>query len=204
MKPKRLIYGVGVNDSGYVVQKYGIVEVNGVRKRKLVWICPYYRTWKAMLERCYSRKYQKRCPTYIGCTVAEDWLTFRNFKAWMVGRDWEGKQLDKDLLIVGNKVYAPEACIFVTGAVNKFANDHGAKRGEWMIGVIWHKQSKKYRAECRNPITNKKESLGYFTCEQQAHEAWRKRKNELAHKLAAIQTDPRVAEALINRYTRTS
>lgn len=36
---------------------------------------------------------------------------------------------------------------------------------------------------------------------QEAHEAWLKRKLELAHLLAAEQEDPRVAEALINRYS---
>lgn len=36
---------------------------------------------------------------------------------------------------------------------------------------------------------------------QEAHEAWLKRKLELAPLLAAEQEDPRVAEALINRYS---
>ena len=122
----------------------------------------------------------------------------------MEKQDFEGKQLDKDLLFVGNKVYSPETCIFVSPMVNSFTLDSGAARGEWLIGVSWHKQTEKFVAHCSNPFTKKLEHLGLFTCEQQAHEAWLKRKNALAHELAAIQTDPRVAKALTERYSVTS
>ena len=68
------------------------------------------------------------------------------------------------------------------------------------VGVDYHKRDGKFRAQCRNPFSGEQEYLGLFTCEQEAHNAWLKRKLELAHELAAIQEDPRVAEALINRY----
>ena len=203
MKPKKLVYGVGTNDAGYVVQNFETVGyVDGKRKRKQVWMCPYYLTWRDMIQRCYSSKRQERYPTYIGCTVSDEWLTFSSFKTWMVQQNWKDNQLDKDLLFEGNKIYSAETCVFVTQMVNKFANDNGAIRGEFLIGVHWHKPLEKFQAMCRNPLTKKKEHLGLFTCEQQAHEAWLKRKLELAHELAAIQTDPRVAKALIERYSK--
>lgn len=202
MKPRKLLFGVGRNDAGYVVAKNGISEVNGVRKRSQVWVCPYYKTWKGMLMRCYSTRYQERRPTYKDCSVSGDWLTFSNFKSWMEKQEWEGLELDKDILIKGNQVYSSDACVFVTQMVNSFTNDRGASRGKWLVGVDWRKSSKKFRAQCNNPFTGKQENLGYFTSEQEAHEAWRKRKLELAHELAAIQTDPRVAKALIDRYSK--
>ena len=155
-----------------------------------------------MLNRCYSIKTQKRQPTYKGCSVSEEWKTFSNFREWMVVQDFEGKQLDKDILFERNKVYSPEACVFVTKAVNMFTTDSGASRGEWLIGVYWHKPTEKFISQCSNPFTKKQEYLGLFTCEQEAHEAWLKRKLELAHELSAIQTDSRVAEALIDRYSK--
>lgn len=201
-KPKNLVHGVGVNDSSYAVVKYETVGyVNGKRKQKQVWMCPYYRTWRNMLERCYIAKFQERQPTYKGCTVTEDWLTFSNFRKWMRAQNWEGLQLDKDILFEGNKVYSPDRCVFVTSMVNKFTTDSRAARGKWPIGVYWHKERGKFLAQCNNPFTKKQEHLGLFTCEQEAHNAWRKRKLELAHELAAIQTDPRVAKALIERYS---
>lgn len=203
MKPKKLVYGVGVNDADYVVEKKKTIGcADGKQKQKLVWTCPFYRAWAHMLERCYSAKLQDRHPTYRGCTVAEDWLTFSNFRAWMRTQDFEGKQLDKDLLFEGNKVYSEGTCVFVTGAVNNFTIDSGATRGEWLVGACWHKGANKLISRCRNPFTKKLEHLGYFTCEQEAHNAWAKRKLELARELAAIQTDPRVAKALIDRYSK--
>lgn len=203
MKPKKLVFGVGNNNADYAVEKREqLGYVDGKRKQKLVWRCPYYGSWKDMLKRCYSAKYQEKRPTYAGCTVSEEWLTFSNYKAWMKTQNWEGLQLDKDLLFQGNKVYGPEACVFVTQTVNLFTTDRGNDRGEWLLGVDWHKSAEKFRAQCCNPFTKKGEYLGLFTSEQQAHEAWLKRKLELARLLAAEQTDPRVAKALIDRYSK--
>jgi hypothetical protein len=202
MKTRKLVYGVGINDADYVVtKKETIRHVNGKRKQRLVWICPYYRVWHNMLERCYSPKFQEKYTTYKGCSVSKEWLRFSNFKRWMEKQDWEGLQLDKDLLFEGNKIYSAETCVFVTKAINTFTTDRGNDRGEWLIGVDWHKRVGKFKSQCRNPFTKKGEYLGYFACEQQAHKAWLKRKLELAHLLAAEQTDERVAKALIERYT---
>ena len=203
MKPRKKVYGVGINDADYVVQEWETVGyVDGKQKQKLVWRCHYYQAWKDMLKRCYSAKYQESKPTYKGCTVSEDWLTFTNFKSWMKKQDFKGNHLDKDILVEGNKVYSAETCVFVTLAVNNFTTDSGAARGKWLIGVSWHKRDCKFQSKCSNPFTKKRETIGYFTCEQAAHEAWLKRKLELAHELAAIQTDARVAKALIDRYSK--
>lgn len=198
---KPTVHGVGINDADYEVTRYEYVTVGGKRKQKLVWICPYYRVWRNMLERSYSAKYQERNPTYKGCSVSEDWLTFSVFKSWMEAQDFEGMQLDKDILFEGNKVYSKGTCVFVTKAVNMFTTDRGNDRGEWLIGVNWHKRDGKFLSRCCNPFTKKQENLGYFTSELEAHQAWLKRKLELAHLLAVEQKDERVAKALIERYT---
>lgn len=197
----KLVYGVGVNDADYEVVKYETVVVNRTKKRKRVWICPFYRKWIDMLERCYSEKYQEKRPTYIGCSVSNEWLTFSNFKSWMENQQWQGCQLDKDILFEGNKIYNADTCVFVSPMVNSFIIDCNASRGQYMIGCYWNKEKKKFLAQCMNPLTKKREHLGYYTTELEAHQAWCKRKLELAHELAAIQTDTRVAEALIKRYS---
>ena len=203
LKKNKLVYGVGVNDADYVVQKFERIGYEaGKIKQELVWVCPYYSIWMAMLKRCYSAKYQESRPTYIGCTVSKEWLTFSNFRVWMEKQDWQNKHLDKDLLFEGNKVYSSETCVFVTQLVNSFTTDGGAISGKRLIGTCWDKHWGKFRAQCGNPFTKKREHLGRFSSEQEAHNAWRKRKLELAHELAAIQTDPRVAKALIDRYSK--
>ena len=198
---QKLVYGVGINDADYKVYEHEDVIADGRKKQKIVWTCPYYRTWYDMLKRCYSEALHKRRPTYIGCSVAEEWKYLTVFKRWMEQQDWEGKQLDKDLLVEGNKVYSADTCVFVTSMVNTFTLDSGASRGEWLVGVSWHKRDGKFQSNCSNPLTKKREHLGYFICELEAHQAWLKRKLELAHLLAAEQTDDRVTKVLIERYT---
>lgn len=93
------------------------------------------RLWCNMLKRCYSENY----PTGYygrGITVDSRWLCFsnflydlpelENFDNWLEGFK-EGclkYNLDKDLIIEGNKVYSRECCSFVLDSVNKSA---GAK-----------------------------------------------------------------------------
>lgn len=192
VKRTKLVSGVGVNDADYFVTE----QENG----KIVWVCPYYRTWSNMLMRSYNDKYKQKYPTYQDVTVCEEWYSFINFRSWMETQDWEGKQLDKDILFRGNKVYSPDTCVFVDGAVNSFLLDRAAARGEWPIGVYWFERDAKFMSMCCNPITKKREYLGLFHCPQEAHLAWKKCKHELACQLADIQTDERVAEALRTRY----
>lgn len=192
----KMVCGVGVNDSDYPVSIYAVVD----RRKRKIWVCPVYRAWASILERCHSAKYQARWPSYIGCSVDPGWMEFSTFRAWVVTQDHEGGQLDKDILRPGNKVYGPDACVFVSGQLNNFLTDSGSARGEFPIGVDWHKTRSKFRAICRNPFTRKSEYLGYFACPDAAHESWRARKHEHACTYADMQTDPRIAAALRSRY----
>ena len=196
LKTKRKVYGVGINDADYQVS-WGVV-VDGKVKRTM---CHFYQTWCSMLCRVYSKHYHKRHPTYIGSSVCEDWIYFSNFKVWMEQQDWEGKQLDKDLLFNGNKHYSPETCVFIDRSLNLFMTECDGNRGECPVGVYWSNKAQKYYAACSNPFMKKSEYLGTFYSPEDAHEAWRIKKLELAIKLADIQDDPRVKLALIERYT---
>ena len=196
-----LFLGVGVNDAGYVVKvRETVGYIDGKRIRKCTWSCPFYVKWTNMLQRCYSKNYQERNPTYQNCLVCNEWLYFSNFKAWMETQDWKGKELDKDLLIRSNKIYSPETCVFISRMVNSFVLERDASRGKYPIGVYWSKHHKKYLARCQNPFTNKYEYLGAFNDPQEAHKAWLTKKNELANVLANIQEDEKVAAALRTRY----
>lgn len=84
-KPK-LVYGVGINDADYPTTQRE--KVNG--EWKITWRCLYYDRWVSMLTRCYSSKCHEKQPTYKGCSVCDEWLTFSNFRKWMeqqTGRD---------------------------------------------------------------------------------------------------------------------
>lgn len=196
---KKLVYGVGINDSDYIISKKKTVGRDGRRLKQItVWTCPFYQSWIGMLRRCYSEIFHKKCPTYIGCSVCEEWLTFSNFKKWMETQDWGGKQLDKDILVVGNKVYSPETCCFVSQRVNKFLLDSARSRGEWPIGVCFHKGTGKFTAVVR--CENKAKHLGLFHTPEEAYIVWKKAKHEVACDLAKLETDCRIKEALTKRF----
>ena len=205
MKDRRV---VGTNDADYpVVIMKTVGYSNGKRVRKVVWSCKFYRTWSNMLNRCYNEKLQNVQPTYRGCSVCDEWLLFSNFKRWMETQDWEGKHLDKDVLVMGNKVYSPETCVFVSVEVNSFLTDNLSMRGGLPIGVSYKKRttdmvneySKPYVAQIGN-LKGKSKHLGLFATPEEAHQAWLTAKLEQAKILAAEQTDPRVAKALMDRY----
>ena len=198
----KLVWGVGVNDLGYRVQVWEELPKNGGKRvRKPVFTCEYYSVWKSMLTRCYSEKYLERNPSYIGTSVCNEWLYASAFRKWMEQQDWRDKCLDKDIIAPRNKLYSPETCAFVLPATNLFVIANDASRGDYPIGVYLRKPTGKYRAQCQNPFTGKYESLGYFSTPEEAHEAWRKRKHELAQLVAATESDPRVVEALKKRYS---
>lgn len=183
---KKLIYGIGINDAGYTIQK----EINGKQV-----MCPFYQRWKGMMARSYCKKIHARQPTYIGASVCEEWLTFSKFKKWMETQEWEGNDLDKDIIKPGNKIYAPEFCCFVSRRINGLLNDCRAKRGDLPIGVYYQKDRKDYRARCWDGMGFQL-SLGEFSTPNEAHKAYIKCKVEIINSIASQQNDLRIANGL--------
>lgn len=189
---KKLVYGVGINDADYVVQPL----INGKQVE-----CLYYRAWKCMLMRCYSDNFQKKNPTYIGCSVCDEWLRFSNFKQWLECKGWSGQQIDKDLIFDGNKLYSPQTCCLVDNMTNCFFLDRAGFDSRCsLVGVYIRKKDGKYIARCRNPFSNKNDFLGSFNSEIDAHNAWKSRKNQHAIALASAQEDGRVSKRLLEKY----
>lgn len=190
-KVERLVYWIGVNDADYVVEPI----INGRRVR-----CPAYMSWMRMLTRCYSEKYHHRYPTYIGVKVCDEWLSFMAFRKWWVENHVDGWQLDKDLLS-DNRIYSPEACIFVPNWLNSFTIDSGVAGGGLPIGVGFDKSVGKFKARCRHPF-GRQEHLGHFSTPDEDHAAWLARKLEIANELKRLMDDidarifPRVIEII--------
>jgi len=113
---------------------------------------PQYTTWKDMLRRCYSAKFQKDNPTYKDCTVYEEWLNFQTFAEWFDSNYYEIEgqtmALDKDWIVKGNKVYSPNTCIFTPKEINSLIINSKKVRGNCPIGV--RNANDKYVALCNN------------------------------------------------------
>jgi hypothetical protein len=160
-----MIYGIGINNADYVVQP----TIDGKRVS-----CPFYKTWQGMLQRSYCSKTKLKHPTYIGVTCSEDWHLFSNFKTWMEKQPWQDCQLDKDILVKGNKIYSSETCVFVPSFINNLFLDSRGIRGEYPLGVSFHKGRGKLVSQVK--VDNIKKHLGYFDNKQKAHEVWQMQK----------------------------
>lgn len=189
----KLLFGVGINDVDYPVQvreKY--TDAEGVVRKRHVQTCPYYSRWSRMIERCYSDAYHRRKPSYSDCYVHDDWKRLSVFKAWMELQDWVGKELDKDILVEGNRMYGPDTCVFVDGETNGFFI-HRTKRGKC---IHYRERDKQYVLNYRLPgEKNARYIVGskdISVCEKALLEIRRNRAIELAGR----QSDPRVARIL--------
>ena len=192
----KLVCGVGVND---LPKGSCSVMVDGKAIQH-----PFYKKWKSMIERSYSEKCHDRNPTYLECSVCEEWKTLSKFKSWFDQQNpdrycW---QLDKDVLLVGNKIYSPETCLLVPSWLNMFVTDGGANRSNHAVGVCWREQRNKYQAAVRD-IHGNKRYLGVFTDELSAHLAWKAAKLQIVHdmKTDLDVIDIRVYPALVKRYS---
>lgn len=141
-----------------------------------------HRTWASMLQRCYGVRRQEKSPTYVGCSVDERWHNFQNFAKWHEENYVDGWQLDKDILFKGNKIYSPETCVFIPQSLNTFFTNRKNDRGLCAIGVDFYKRLNKFHAKCN--INGKSKNLGYFNTEEEAFQAYKKFKEDLAKETA--------------------
>lgn len=155
-----------------------------------------YRTWAAMLHRCYDDRIHKKQPGYKNCSVDERWHNFQNFGDWFEN-NWkpymEGWHLDKDILVKGNKVYSPETCCFVPREVNGLLIKSLNSKGEMSLGV--QKKGDKFIAQMTGKFLNQKST------EEEAFQVYKEAKEqyikEVADKWKNL-IDSRVYEVLYN------
>ena len=163
--------------------------------------------WGGLMERCFSETYHKTKPTYKGITVCDEWLNFQNFAAWCEtqsffnAKDDFGKayQLDKDLLIRGNKVYSPETCCFIPSQINSLFSYVKSTKGAYPAGVSYMKNRGKFEAYFSK--RGKRVNLGHFRTPEEAFIAYKTAKETHIKEMAKEwkdRIDERVYQALLN------
>ena len=184
------VYGVGITGVKYPI------TINCVHTKE-------YDLWNGMLRRCYSNTLKKKYPTYIDCEVSDKFKSYEYFYEWchkQIGfsnKDWN---LDKDLLIKGNKVYSENSCVFIPKEINLMLIKCDASRGEHLIGVCWHKKDNAFVAKVAKN-KGKREYLGFFKTEIEAFNAYKQAKENFIKEQAnkwKSQIDERAYLALIN------
>ena len=183
------VHGIGITGDSQV-------RVDGKHTKE-------YRLWNNMLKRCYSVGCQKVRPTYIDCSVSENFRYLQYFKEWCNNQigfnsvDEKGKPfaLDKDILVKGNRVYNEDVCVFVPQEVNLLFTKRDKSRGEYPIGVSFHKSRGMLTATLNNKY------LGYFNTAEQAFQVYKTAKEAYIKEVAnkwKDKIDPRVYKALMN------
>lgn len=150
-----------------------------------------YNAWRAMVQRCYDEKLKNKFTTYSECTMFSDWLYFPNFYEWLHSQEnfeqWkEGNwNLDKDILVKGNKLYSPETCCLVPHHINVLFVRNEPRRGNYPIGVTIMPNGM-YQASCSDPfeLEHKPHNIGYYYTAEDAFYAYKRYKENIIRQLA--------------------
>src|SRR5690554_6524483 len=128
-----------------------------------------------MMKRSYDTKYHAEKPTYRDVTVCKEWHNFQNFAEWFheqPNAGTKGFELDKDLLIIGNKQYSPNSCSFTPSAVNSLIGNRYSTKSDLPAGV-----SRSGKLYCSSlSIEGKSVCLGFHFTVEDAHQAYKQAK----------------------------
>lgn len=127
-----------------------ILDSDGVRKPKIK--CKSFSQWNDMLRRATNENFKNRSLTYKDCSISENFKDFNCFHAWclqQVGYNENGYELDKDVLIKGNKEYSEKSCCFIPKEINMQFVKSNAIRGDYPIGVTKVKSTGKYTTQIK-------------------------------------------------------
>ena len=157
--------------------------------------------WGDMIKRCYDEKQLKRRPSYIGVTVCDEWLCYANFKEWYDKNIYEIKdermQLDKDILIKGNKVYSPETCIFVPQRINTLFREFNNNE----FPTLEERSNGSFAIRVR--MNGKSKRISGFETKEKAEECYLKEKRQIIKEIAEEYKD-KIPNKLYNRLIEIS
>ena len=179
---------------------FGYVDIEGASIGRHM--TKEYRLWNNMINRCYNENCHLSQPTYKDCHVSEDWRYLSNFKEWcnrQIGFGNEGWELDKDILVKGNKIYSEDTCCFVPNEINLLFTKADRIRGKYPVGIYEDKQAGKFKV--RISVEGKQKHVGRYYCEKEAFYAYKVAKEQYIKEVANKwkgQIEVRVYEALIN------
>ena len=150
----------------------------------------YYKPWHRMLERAYSESWSKAHPHYEGVSVCTEWHNFQNFAAWCDTQEFFDEEddrfrkyeLDKDILVKGNKIYSPDTCSFVPKDLNVLLINSDKTRGVLPVGVSIYKKTGKFKAGVC--LYGKPKHIGYYKTPEEAFQSYKTTKESYIKEVA--------------------
>lgn len=125
-----------------------------------------YNIWSRMLQRCYAPETNPGFSTYVGCHTCVEWHDFQNFAKWYYNNPYYGLgyDLDKDLIIKGNRMYSPYTCTLIPRELNKAISTTYCSNSGLPIGV--YQSGDRYIAFVRGYIEG--DYLGTYSTAEEA------------------------------------
>lgn len=136
-----------------------------------------FKRWYSMIERCYSQNsVSYKSYGAKGCFVNEEWLCFENYfndifkiKGFNLEKYITDEiQLDKDILVKGNKEYSFEKCIFISQQENK-RNQPSKKKEFIAVGPDGNKFEFENQNDCARKFGLTARSIGKVLNNQLNH-----------------------------------
>ena len=183
------------------VQGVGYMGVGEYVASKDYKVTVEYTRWCGMMQRGYSERFKKKQPSYKECTVCDEWSNFQVFAEWYCNQEGYGKgfELDKDILVKGNKHYSPQTCCLVPAKINTFFTDQSSQSTGLPIG-IGKNPSGTYSA--RMTVEGKQVRIGTYKTIEEAVSAYSKAKGIRCKELALMYREDisyKVFLALMNK-----
>lgn len=163
-----------------------------------------YMKWQNMLERCYDPSNPQMEECYKDVTVCDEWFNYQNFAEWAKVQKGYGNRnwaMEKDLLIKGNRHYAPDRCCFLPQILNNQMLKSEKARGDYPIGVCLNKPNGKFIAHLSDHKDSTTSHIGIYDTVDECFAAYKHEKEKKLKRLAnewRSQIDPRAYEALMN------
>jgi len=181
-------------DKGRVKSPYckSVFGVGYLGEGEYTYTDPFYICWTEMIARVTLKSNSVFLRTYINASVCKEWHNYQNFAKWARDNYYEIQggqrmEIDKDILIKGNKIYSPTTCIFVPHDINSLFVKSDLARGDLPIGVYWHERDQEYRAQCSyitDTGTRKNKWLGGHNNPEDAYLAYKKFKESHIKEIA--------------------
>lgn len=158
------------------------------------------RMWLCIVGRAGRRA------AYEDCTIA--WRSEAEFREWALGQigfNDAGYELDKDLLVKGNRVYGPDRCVFLPQEINTMLVGcyRAKRRGPYPIGVCFNRGSGTFVAQMSDhQEAGLDKYLGSFKTIEEAFACYKQAKEAKIKRLAEKWRDriePQAYKALMER-----
>lgn len=177
----RLVCGVGINDKTRPTVK------NGRTAKE-------YNLWISMLSRCYSEDIS----SYSDCSVSDNFKRYDYFYDWcqnQIGFGVKDFDIDKDLLVKGNRVYSEITCCFIPAKINRTISIYRKPNEHLPSGVLKNGNLDEYRVRVGGKV------IGYYPNIDEAFAAYKEKKEQIIRDYAVehkSNIDPVAFDALMN------